>query len=669
MRIDSHMFFQVIPMPSKAMASLPLVSAFMAEYNKNIGIRETSLGCLRHLEGNDNIAIISPWLYLQHRSEIDRDLRAEMQLDVGTNESVSLGTSWLPRVIEAPLHMHVLSKEVGRNNTMPGGMLKLPLTRSYFPIPGCMATSDIHQTGQKTRERVREVIHVEAQKRLSYLHAALYTTLLLRMEELNIGKPLVNPKKRRLSADSTEKDVAQTITKKPIAQLLKPTMHVEARLLSSSTSTSLRNAICDWLRGNYDTIAVKHNIAGFERDQRLHEVSAIEITDYTGPKNTSGFYRLPELELDIQMYTLHAEQDNTDACHTPEQDSDSELPAFRTFKLPNVILNDAWNSLVYDDALPSRLLRYMVWSYTQPAASDASLTAQLQTRMISMMKQPGLNIVTFNWNRLCLLHGPPGSGKSTLCRALAQKLSIRLGDTFSATTLIEINTNALLSKYFGESGKLISSTFSHIRHLAHDPTTLICVIIDEVETITSRREKSNSGGECNDSLRATNQLLTALDRLRIMPNVLVLCTSNLLPALDAAFLDRVDIKQFIPCPSPPAIYRILRSCLNELVHSKLVLPSGTPDAMHAIPTYAEMCIRYAPHAKSLPQRVSVVAHKCVGLSGRTLRRLPILALAMYTWGGPSSLKDAVAALEIAVEQELAGRAANEAGAHDPEHSR
>ena len=210
-------------------------------------------------------------------------------------------------------------------------------------------------------------------------------------------------------------------------------------------------------------------------------LDAVEIVDYTGPGDVTSYFNLSDVKLDVQTYTLNNGAE-TEQRRSIRQAEDGDTSQARVFALPNAALHDEWNSLVFDDALPSRLLRYLV-------------------RMAGMMRQPGLNLSTFNWNRLCLLHGPPGSGKSTLCRALAQKLSIRLGDTFAKSVLIEINTNSMLSKYFGESGKLIGSTFERIYALALDQGTLVCVVMDEVETIASSRQKSAAGMECSDGLR------------------------------------------------------------------------------------------------------------------------------------------------------------------------
>ena len=212
-------------------------------------------------------------------------------------------------------------------------------------------------------------------------------------------------------------------------------------------------------------------------------VISVEIADYTGPVSSSGFHSRGELQLDVQSYVLKPMRD-PDPRRQLKQPDDDDAPQMKILALPNVTLNDAWSSLVFDDALPARLLRYLV-------------------RMVDMMSRPDLNLSAFNWNRLCLLHGPPGSGKSTLCRALAQKLSIRLGNSFSNAAFVEISTNSLLSKFFGESGKHVLSIFEHIATMCRDREMLVCVVMDEVETIAGSRDKAANGSECVDGLRVS----------------------------------------------------------------------------------------------------------------------------------------------------------------------
>jgi len=152
---------------------------------------------------------------------------------------------------------------------------------------------------------------------------------------------------------------------------------------------------------------------------------------------------------------------------------------------------------------------------------------------------------------------------------------------------------------------------------------LVCLLIDEVESLTAARSAVVSGTEPSDAIRVVNALLTQIDRLKKHKNVLILTTSNVTGKIDVAFVDRADIKFYIGLPSPVAIYSIFRSCLEELSRVRIIQPK---EVIERDPTNLNTSTgRMYEHS----QKLWKLANKSVGLSGRTLRKLPFLAHARF----------------------------------------
>lgn len=233
-----------------------------------------------------------------------------------------------------------------------------------------------------------------------------------------------------------------------------------------------------------------------------------------------------------------------------------------------------------------------------------------------------------------------------MCRALAQKLAIRLGDRFRSASLLDIHSHSLFSKWFSTSGKLIHRLFDLIKDMAEDePDKLVCVLIDEIESLASSRSDISSSGEPTDAIRAVNSLLTSLDRLKNLPNVLVLATTNITATVDSAFLDRADMKVFIGPPCLEARYEILRSCTQELQRVGIV-SKITEDELF---TFADT-ENVSPNR--MDYRLRRLAENAKGLSGRSLRRLPLKAHALFLRQECVSLQDFLDGLDQAIRVEL-----------------
>ncbi|KAJ8752024.1 hypothetical protein K2173_001050 [Erythroxylum novogranatense] len=294
-----------------------------------------------------------------------------------------------------------------------------------------------------------------------------------------------------------------------------------------------------------------------------------------------------------------------------EFDGDGQLSSFNEWILPAKEFDGMWESLIYEPGLKQRLLSY--------AASALLFT------------EKGVDPFLVSWNRIILLHGPPGTGKTSLCKALAQKLSIRFNFRYPQCQLVEVNAHSLFSKWFSESGKLVAKLFQKIQEMVEEQNNLVFVLIDEVESLAAARKAALSGSEPSDSIRVVNALLTQMDKLKASPNVIIMTTSNITAAIDIAFVDRADIKAYVGPPTLQARYEILSSCLQELMRTGILSNLQDSDNL-AFPNFSTLKGKLnAPDVQEsqtmlyLSKQLLEAAEACEGMSGRSLRKLPFLA--------------------------------------------
>ncbi|KAE8597331.1 hypothetical protein XENTR_v10016429 [Xenopus tropicalis] len=329
---------------------------------------------------------------------------------------------------------------------------------------------------------------------------------------------------------------------------------------------------------------------------------------------------------------IHIFQLNEDGpCVESLEEENEDLVAANHWLLPAADFHGLWDSLIYDSEIKSRLLDY------------------IETAMLFSDKNVDSNLIS--WNRVVLLHGPPGTGKTSLCKALAQKLTIRLSYRYRYGQLVEINSHSLFSKWFSESGKLVTKMFQKIHELINDKEALVFVLIDEVESLTAARKASRAGTEPSDAIRVVNAVLTQIDHIKRYPNVVILSTSNLTEKIDVAFTDRADIKQYIGPPSPAAIFKIYLSCIEELMKCQIIYPKQQLLTLRDL----EIIGFLENNISKLSLQLNEISRKSEGLSGRVLRKLPFLAHALYLQSPTVTIERFLWALSLAVDEQFQER--------------
>ena len=150
-----------------------------------------------------------------------------------------------------------------------------------------------------------------------------------------------------------------------------------------------------------------------------------------------------------------------------------------------------------------------------------------------------------------LIHGPPGSGKTLMVKAVAHE---------TKATFIRVIGSELVQKYIGEGARLVREVFSFARD--QSPSILF---IDELDAIGSKRLDIATSGD-REVQRTLMQLLSELDGFSPRGDVKIIGATNRVDILDPALLrpGRFDRHIEIPLPNEEEKREIFK------IHSRLM---------------------------------------------------------------------------------------------------
>ncbi|KAM0680422.1 transport between ER and Golgi ATPase protein [Glugoides intestinalis] len=179
-----------------------------------------------------------------------------------------------------------------------------------------------------------------------------------------------------------------------------------------------------------------------------------------------------------------------------------------------------------------------------------------------------------------MLYGPPGTGKTLIAR--------KLGSLLNARPPKIVNGPEILNKYVGQSEENIRNLFKDAEdewRSKKEDSQLHIIIFDEIDAICKKR---GSGGSTGANDQVVNQLLSKIDGVDSLDNILVIGMTNRLDLIDDALLrpGRFEIHLEISLPDESARFEIFQ------IHTKQMSGNDYLDKKIDVPLLAKMSKNY-----------------------------------------------------------------------------
>ncbi|KAG9045474.1 transport between ER and Golgi ATPase protein [Tulasnella sp. UAMH 9824] len=209
---------------------------------------------------------------------------------------------------------------------------------------------------------------------------------------------------------------------------------------------------------------------------------------------------------------------------------------------------------------------------------DAEFGAIFRRAFASRVFPPGLvERLGIQHVKGILLHGPPGTGKTLMARQIGKMLNAREPKI--------VNGPEILNKYVGASEENIRKLFADAEKeykAKGDESGLHIIIFDELDAICKQRGSANSGTGVGDSV--VNQLLSKMDGVDQLNNILIIGMTNRLDMIDEALLrpGRLEVHMEISLPDEKGRLQILN------IHTAKMRESGIMERDVSLPELAAL---------------------------------------------------------------------------------